>query len=173
MKKPLSLVLALLLLGCCCGLGAAAAAVGPVRVKLNSDVAGCSAADYTKFMELQSDNVTWSFFSGAPVSVSDYAGTSTSAALTAGRTYYVTCLLEAASGCALPAADDVVVTCGSGVTVLAKQIVSTDYRTADGSFAHFTGLQISAKLTVDGNVLQRVVGRLLDIVARLRAWQPY
>ncbi len=176
-RKIVSVVLALCMLGCCLILSAAAQEpVGRVSLKLNSDVAGHTDADYSAFITVVSGNVRISFHSGGPVYASDYAGTTTDEALVAGRTYYVDYLLEAEDGFALPDAvneDDIEIECGKGVTVFAKQIVVSHARTDNGFVEDFRGLRIQARVLVDGNEWQRLIGWFYDLILKIRAWSLY
>lgn len=177
-KKIISVVLALCMLGCCLMLPAAAQEpVGKIRLKLMSDVAGCTEEDYQAFITVVSGNVRCSDHNAGPVSASDYAGTPIiEEPLVAGRTYYVSYLLEAEDGYALPEAiseDDLEIECGKGVTVYAKQIVVSHARTENGFVEDFRGLRIEARVLVDGNVLQRIIGLFHDIILKIRAWSLY
>ena len=178
MKKLFALLLAVCLAAVCIPAAAAEKPVieGPIRVRINSDIAGCTSAHYTQIVELLSDNVTYEFFGSGPVSISDYAGRGEYAHVAAGRTYEITCQLAAAEGCALPdvLTDGMVqIECGKGVKVLSTQIVSADIRGEDGQPVSFRALQIRAQVVVDGTVFQRIIGWFTDIVLKIKSWQLY
>ena len=97
------MVLALVLLcGCLLLPVHAESSVGAVKLRLRSDVAGYACSDYTRFMEIVSGNVIYNTRSAGPVYASDYGGTSDHGKLVAGRTYYVSYVVQAADGYALP-----------------------------------------------------------------------
>ena len=177
MKRTFALMLVLVLLCGCLLLPAhAEAPVGAVKLRLRSDVAGYSCKDYTRFMEIVSGNVVYSTGSAGPVYASDYGGTSDDGKLVAGRTYYVSYVVQAADGYTLPdKIDDVQLSfdCGKGVSVITSQIVVGNYRTDDGTFVRSKSLRVYAELVVDGNIFQRIVGYFTDLYLKIRAWSLY
>ena len=176
MKKILSLLLAACLLGCCLLPAFAAEPVGKVSVRLNSNIAGCTRADYEQMFEIVSGNVVYSFRSSGPVSISDYAGTPEYAHMTAGRTYYLDYVLDAAEGYEFPeklADEDLEIECGEGVRVYNKSIVVGPYREENGEIVRYKGLRIQASVVVDGNVIQRIIGFFTDMILKIKAWSLY
>lgn len=176
MKKTLSVLLATCLLAACLLPAFAAAPVGKVSIRLSSDIAGCTRADYAQIFEIVSGNVVYSFHSDSPVLISDYAGTGEYAHMTAGRTYFIEYMLEAADGCELPDAfpdGDVEISCGKGVTVLAQQIVTATIRNADGEYEPFKAFCIQAKVVVDGTAIQRIIGLFTDLILKIKAWSLF
>ena len=173
MKKTLAWVLAVCLL-CCCALPAlAAGGMGAVRVQLNSDIAGLTENDTEQLIALLSGNTV---YAARCVSFSDAAGTPFSGALEAGRTYTADYVLEAAPGYTLPerlSDGDVLIETGKGVSVFSVQIVSADYRDASGAFVPYRALRISAQVVPDGNIMQRIVGFLRDLILKIRVWSLY
>ncbi len=175
-NKILSVVLAVCLV-CCCLLPAAAAnETGVIRVKLHSDIAGLTVDDAEKLVELRSPNVVYRTGAGSPVQISDYAGTAIFDAAVAGRTYYISCTLVAADGYTLPDAlsdGDLEIECGKGASVISTQIVSADIRDESGVLVPFRGLMINAEVVADGNIFQRLIGMLHDLVLKIRAWSLF
>ena len=175
MKKAFSVLLALCAV-CCCLLPAAAVEMGTIKVKLNSDLAGLTEKDVVGFIEIKSDNVVSSQQDGGPVSVADYSGTPEFGALVAGRTYFIDYALVAADGYTLPdkVEDlDVEIECGKGVTVYHTPIVSGPYRDEDGVMREYKGFRIQAKVVVDGNAFQRIIGWIHDLILKIEAWSLY
>ena len=176
-KRISSILLSLYILFCCCLLPIAAQnEIGVIRMKLNSDIAGQTYQNVDKLIELQTNNVVFSEREGGPVYISDYAGTADSGSLVAGRTYYVYYLLTAGDGYTLPdrlTDGDVEITCGKGVSVIATQIVKATMKTENGIAETFRGLQVYARVVVDGNIFQRVIGYLHDMILKIRAWSLY
>ncbi len=177
MKKLISVTLALILLcGCLLLPAGAARELGPVHVKLNSDVAGCGEAQYAQIFEILSGNVTYGQKHGEPVSISDYVGRPLEGAMEAGRTYNVSCLLDAAEGFEMPESlpeGAVTVDCGKGVTVYHIAVVYGKYRQADDSYEIYRGIRINATVVVDSSTMQRVIGWLKDTILKIRMWQLY
>ena len=177
LKKTLSVLIAGLIL-CAILLPATAAAdVGPVSVKINSNLAGKTANDVDAFIEIKSGNVVLQAIHGGPVSVSDYAGTAYfDEALVAGRTYDITYCLCAADGYELPeklADGDLEIECGKNVSVFQKSIAVSHDRNDDGSFQDDREILIRAMVLVDGNAFQRVIGWFHDLILKIKAWSLY
>lgn len=176
-RKIVSVVLVLCMLGCFMLPAAALEPVGKIRLSLSSDVAGRTEEEYQAFITVVSGNVQCSDHNAGPVSASDYAGTSIiEEPLVAGRTYFVSYLLEATDGCALPDRIedcDLEIECGKNIEVFAKQIVVSHAKTENGMVEDFRGLRIQARVLVDGNFLQRIIGLFHDIILKIRAWSLY
>ena len=175
MKKVFPVLLALCLIcGCLLPPVYAETPTGTISVRLRSDIAGCTRNDYRSLIEILSDNVVYSNgVGGDPVLIADSAGNTEYAHLAAGRTYYLHYLLEAAPGYVLPDAPDVRTSCGKGVSVTAVSVVSVNVRTDEGESLPFRGLEIQAKVVVDGNVLQRIMGFFTDLILKIKAWSLY
>ena len=176
LRKTLSLIIAGLML-CFILLPAAAADVGPVSVKINSNLAGKTENDVDAFIEIKSGNVVLRAIHGGPVSVADYAGTAYfDEALVAGRTYDITYCLCPADGYELPeklAEGDLEIECGKNVSVFQKTIAVGHDRNDDGTFNDDREIMIRAKVTVDGNAFQRVIGWFYDLILKIKAWSLY
>ena len=177
LKKTMSALLIVCLLSCCLLPAFAAQPTGEIRLKLNSEVAGCLYLNSDCFIEILSDNVILDPERDAPVSVSDYAGTVNFCPLEAGRTYYVSYELVAADGYVLPEKlneGDVKIECGKGVTVLSTQITRKSVRNDEGVIDSSRGLLIRSRIVVDSNHFwKRVFGYLYDIYLKIRAWSLY
>lgn len=175
LKKILCVLLSVLLVSLCL-LPAAAQETGVIRLRLNSDVAGCTERDVEALIEILSGNVVYTTRRTNPVSAADYGGTPDSGELKAGRSYDLHYQLSAAEGYELPEAiteDNVIIDCGKGVTVYAVQITGGSYREENGELVPHRGLQIYASVVVDGNVFQRVFGWIYDLILKARAWSLY
>ncbi|MBQ4364740.1 MAG: hypothetical protein II804_00570 [Clostridia bacterium] len=176
MKKMLSVALCLLVV-CFCLLPAFGLEdCGTISVRLNSDVAERTKNDVQALFALRSGNVTYGIRGGEPIQIADYGGTEETGRLVAGRTYTVSYTLSAADGYVLPQQLDdnnLQISCGKGVSVISRAIVSARVRTDDGSFDEIRGVRIFAKLTVDGNVFQRFIGRIHDLILKAKAWSLY
>ena len=176
LKKILSVLLAACVMSCCLLPAFAQSELGTIRVKLNSDVAGYTENDIDRFIVIQSDNVVSSQQDGGPVSVADYAGTPEFGALVAGRTYFIDYAMVAADGYTLPdKLEDVNVEieCGKGVSVYHTAIVSGPYRDETGEMHEYKGFRIQAKVVVDGNAFQRIIGVIHDLILKIEAWSLY
>ena len=176
LKKTLSVLFVICILGFCLLPAAAQMQGGPIKVKLNSNIAGLTQKDVEKLFELQSDNVEYRERSGGPILISDYAGTGVSGKLVAGRTYYIHYCMDPVEGVTLPEKltdEDISITCGKGVSVISKQITYSHVRQDDGTYEDFRGVTIYAEVVVDGNVFQRVIGWFHDLILKIRAWSLY
>ena len=176
MKKLLSFTLIFVLTLCCFTPPAAAEpACGTIRVRLNSDVAGCTEQDVDRLIELLSPQVTWYNNPIGPVSVADYVGGSFDVRMEPGREYAVTYMLQAAEGYELPAAlaeGDVEFECGKGVKVVYCKTAEMAVPNAD-KYARTRAIRIIAKVIPDCTFAQRIVGLIKDIILKIRSWQLY
>ena len=175
-KKLLCIVLSLLFAALSVSLCAASADVGVVSVKLNSDIAGKTSADVDSLIELKSGSVVLHAIHGEPVSASDYAGTPYYDAFVAGRTYYISYCLCPADGYELPdelTDENLMIECGKNVTVYSKAITESHTRNENGGFDVEKALRIQASVLVDGNVFQRIIGWINDLILKIRAWSLY
>ncbi len=176
LKKSLAVFLAVFTAFCCLLPAAALTETGRISLKLNSDIAGCTEKDVDRLVWIGSDNVVLRKRTNSPVSISDYAGTMQLGEVKAGRTYYIDYDLEAADGYVLPEklSDlDVEIECGKGVTVISAKLVSAQIRNDDGEFEEYRGVHIYARVLVDGNALQRIIGFFIDVILKIKAWSLY
>ena len=176
LKKILCVLLSVLLMSLCLLPAAAQNETGVIRVRLNSDVAGCTERDAEALIEILSGNVVYTTRRADPVSVVNYAGTPDSGELKAGRAYDLHYQLSAAEGYELPeaiTADNMIIDCGKGVDVYSVQITGGSYRDENGELVPHRGLVIYASVVVDGNLFQRVFGWFYDLLLKARAWSLY
>ena len=175
-KKTIAVLLALIAVLCCVQPAAALQKTGVIRVRLTSDISGLTENNVEKLIELKTDNVVTRVEHGGAFSIADYGGSPAPGPFVAGRTYYFHYMLQAADGYELPEAlsdGDVEIECGKGVTVINTSITYGHYRLDDGTYDDTRGLMIHAKVVVDGNAIQRVVGVIYDIILKIRAWSLY
>ena len=172
------------LLTCCllCGaltpLCAAQAETNVISLRLNSDIAGCTREDAEKLLEIRSGHVVYYSGAGGAVAIANAAGGTEGAHMDAGRTYAITYTLAAEEGYALPetlADGDVLLETGEGVTVLSCGVIELANVNVPPAFtaARTRVLRITARVRVDGTVLQRIIGLIRDLLLKLRSWQLY
>lgn len=178
MKKLISLTLILcVLLGCLALPAGAQQDAGPISLRLNSDIAGCTRMDVDKLIEIRSPQVTFYPYGDSPIFIANYAGGGEYAHMDAGRSYSITYTLVAADGYTLPdeiSDGDVIFDCGKGVDVISCKIV--EIRRPDteaGENLRTKALRIIAVVVVDGTALQRVIGWFRDIILKIRSWSLY
>ena len=176
MKKLISVLLVLSVMLCCLApLAMAEPECGTIRIRLNSNVAGCTEQDVDKLIELLSPQVTWYNNPSNPVSIANAAGGAEHAHMEAGREYAITYMLKAADGYELPAelADgDVEFECGEGVTVIYCKIAEMHVPGGD-KYARTRAIRIIAKVIPDYTFMQRIIGIIKDIILKIRSWQLY
>ena len=180
MKKLISLTLILcVLLGCLVLPAAAQDETGPISLRLNSDIAGCTRMDVDKLAEIRSPQVTWYPYGDSPIFIANYAGGGEYAHMDAGRSYSITYTLVAAEGYTLPdevSDGDVVFDCGKGVDVISCKIVEirrSDSDTAPGENPRVKALRVIAVVVVDGTAFQRIIGWFKDVIMKIKAWSLY
>ncbi len=165
MKK----IVSILLVVCCVAAlfstaALAAEPVGDVVIEFRTNVSGMTAQDYDKYISVKSGNV---YINPAYFQINNCVGNICTGKMQAGRTYDLTCVFYASSGCEFGSdfsAKDVQFICPSGCKVYSCQVAQG----ADGLV-----LCVSAQIRVDGSLLQRISGGLADRVSKLRAWSPY
>lgn len=176
LKKSISVLFAALIL-CLCLLPAVASNdTGVISVKLNSNLAGKTTDDVEAFIEIKSGNVVSRAIYGKPVSASDYAGTPYFDALVAGRSFYIDYELLPADGFELPdkiTDNNLKIECGKNVTVYSKQITESHTRNESGGFDVERSIRIEARVLVDGNAFQRIIGWFHDLILKISAWSLY
>ncbi len=177
MKKTICAVLIMCVM--LCGLVLPAAAEqddGVIRIKLNSDIAGCTKDDHSKLIEILSPQVTFYYDNSSPIHISNAAGASEEAHLDAGRSYYIIYTLDAAEGYSFPETlsdGDIEIECGKGVSLISYDIIKLSTgKTPDPSTFHPL-LRVRATVVVDGSAIQRIIGWFRDLVLRIRSWQLY
>lgn len=176
LKKSMALVLAICAALCCIMPAYGAEKSDKISVKLNSDIAGLTEKDYEKLAEIKSGNIVYSFESGLPVLIADYAGTAESGPVKAGRIYYFYYNFTAAEGYTLPDEindSTIDIQCGKGVKVIAANIVTAKKNDAKLNVVNYRGLAIYAEVKVDGNIFQRITGFIYDMILKAKAWSLY
>ena len=177
MKKAFSVLLAACLLVLCAIPAVAEDAsdptdLGVISLKLNSDVGGFTDSDFDKLIEINSGSVVCS-----NIWFYDYAGTTIlDDKIVAGRSYTADYLLSAAPGFEMPESIDdldVRIECGEGVKVINVSVTYSKIRNEDGEFEIHHNLKVFAKVLVDGSAFQRIIGRIVDIFLKIRAWSLY
>ena len=175
-RKTLSVLLALCALFCTLVPAFSAAQTGPVSIVLHGDIAGCTENDLQKLVTVESGEVIPWTHGGGPVTIAGYAGGSLQGAVEPGRTYYIDYTFEAAGGYALPeAASDgpITVACEKGVILIRADVVNM-YAAENGPRGGTVrALRISAEVTAQGSVFQRILGRIRDVIDKIRAWSLY
>ena len=145
-----------------------------ITLHLKSDLDGVKPDEYEKFADVNCDIVVFDTREGKePVYASDFAGSMYTDALKAGRTYSVYYVFIPANGYELPEKLDennLKIECDKGVTVYDCAITSDPSREQPEE-QH--AVRIFAQVKVDGNIFQRIFGRLYDIYLKIRAWSLY
>lgn len=172
MKKAISVCLALVLL--------LSAFIFPVfasektEIVLSNELAGLSWGDDAgKFAEIVSGDIVFTpVRTTEPLSVYAYNGDPYFNELKAGRTYYIDYVFSPAPGSSFPekfSDETVSVVCGEGCTLLwYDKAVGND---GNGGMTDF--LCVHTRVTVKGNTVQRIIGKLLDLLLKLRSWSLY
>ena len=178
MKKLISLTLILCVLLSCLALPAAAQdETGPISLRLNSDIAGCTRMDVDKLIEIRSPQVTFYPYGDSPIYITNYVGNGEYAHMDAGRTYGITYTLVAADGYTLPeeiSDGDVIFDCGKGVDVVYCKVVEIQNPdSAPGENVRTRALRIIANVVVDGTAFQRIIGWFKDVILKIRSWSLY
>ncbi len=170
MKKCVCLLFALVFALSFLTLPASAAVSNDVVIHLSDDLDGLTGKDYEKFAEFTSGNCSFDLLAPAgPVYFADYAGTAVDGPLTAGRTYSVYYSFVPDEG--LDAQNcELKFDCDSGVEVISFSAVR--YAKSETAPERY-GLSVFAQITVRGSFFQRVAGFILDLIAKIKAWQLY
>ena len=177
MKKTIAGILAVCMLLSLCVIFAGAKDDDTIRLRLNSDVAGCTTNDVDKMIEILSGPVEFYHDNSSPVDIANYAGGSEYAHMEAGRSYTVTYALIAKDGYTLPETlsdGDVVFECGKGVKVIYCKVIemaNTNLHPAPGEARTTRLLRVMANVVADGNALQRLIGWIRDIILKIRSFQ--
>lgn len=140
-----------------------------LSVTLRTDIAGLSYGDYEKLYEITTDEIVINTKSEAlPVFIADYAGDVYLYAMKPGRTYYIEYSFIPAEGYEFPESvslDDFKVDYSGNCDIYWCGVKTGN----NGS----RSVSINAKVVVDGNVIQRIIGRISDIIIKLRSWSLY
>ena len=181
MKKTVSVVLAAVLLLCCLLPAAAqeteSLPVGAIRLRVHSDVAGCTEKDADRLIEILSGHVVFREGGIYPVSISNVIGESENGQMAPGRQYTIIFTFVAEEGYALPdalAEGDVTFECGKGARIASCRVADFAIPGAPPrSPERLRALQIYAVVVTDSNVFQRLVGIFKDLWLKIRAWSLY
>lgn len=173
MKKIIALLLSTLTLFTACTFFASAKQTENISAIFNTDIGGLSYADYDKLCEITSDEIVFNTVSPAPpVFVADYAGNVYLYEMKPGRTYYIEYSFIAADGYELPekvGIEDFKADY-SGIC----DIYWCGIKTGNDNNGNIrNSLSVNAKVTADGTFIQRLIGRIADIILKLRAWSLY
>ncbi len=174
MKKTVSAVLAAILLLFSLLPAAAQPEADVISLRLHSDVAGCTAADAARLIEILSPQVAYRT-DGSTVRISNAAGGGEYAHMDSGRSYYIVYTLSAAPGYQLPetlSENDISIECGKGVSLISFGVVELAVPSG-GKDARERVLRIYANVVPDGSVFQRIVGFIKDVILKIRSWQLY
>jgi len=170
MKKLLCLFLAALLVCPLFVFPAFAASGDRVVIHLSDDLAGCTQQDYEKFAVITSGNCEFDTAAApGPVFAADYAGTAYEGELTAGRTYSVYYYFTPGENLN-PAECETQFDCDSGVKVISYSAVKMQQ---SENAPERTDIAVFAQVTVRGSFLQRITGMILDLIAKIKAFQLY
>lgn len=174
MKKTLCILFAALLLILplsVCGFAADGGEL--IELTLFDDIAGYDYTTPEKFLRVDSGNVVFTDLERySALQINDYVGDVYLEKLKPGRTYTFSWTFSPAEGHALPEKIDetnVVIDCANGAEVLYyNKTVGTGN---DGCPTYFFSL--TTEVTVKGNTIQMIIGRLIDVIRKILAWSPY
>ena len=157
----------------CFALTAGAAGEAAGSIYIHSDIADLTADD--REMLLTVEGLPLAFCeTGAPaVLIADAAGTQTMEKIVAGRTYTIYFTLTPVGGSVLPEKVDgstFAISCGKGASLVS--VGKVRFPQAQGQ-ENAEGVQIVAQVRADGNLWERLVGKLIDLWLKVRAWSLY
>ena len=167
MKKLLSLILALVLAASVLAFSVSAKEIENIVIEFSSDVSGLTYEDYDRIAVIKSDGLVCK-----NLQINDYVGNVYLEEMKPGRTYTYSYTFTAAEGYALPETVDesnVTFLCDDSCTVwwYGKTVGPRVDGVTQYSFS------VSAEVTVDGNLFQRIFGRIADFFRKLLSWSPY
>lgn len=173
MKKTLSVVLALIILVFSMCFPVYAQENSDVfRFSLKSNVSGLTWDDYEEFAVFDTEKLKYDTGHTNPVGIYTYAGDVYIDELKPGRTYYISHSFVAADGYEFPEEfneENMEFDCEKGCTVLWYNKT----KGYEGLYVTYDGLYIYTKVVVDGNIFQRIFGRIADWFLKIKAWSPY
>ena len=139
----------------------------------HSDIAGLTGEDYDKLADISSGNLEFRVLDGkVRVGIHDCVGTPYNGEFKPGRTYEIDYEFVAAEGYVLPkdfTGDELDFTCDKGCKVYSCRYI-------DNLPAHVPQiplLYVTTEVRVDGNLFQRIIGKIADIILEIRAWSLY
>lgn len=166
MKKILSAALAVLFICFAAFPCTAMAKQAVISALFNDELEGMSDADCRKFADLSGGDLV---MQDDRVWVYDYTNMPYFDKMKPGRTYYVEFEFLKADGCEFPeelTKENVDFRCGEH-----NEIVWYHY--AGSSKEPHKVLYVCEKVVIDGNIFQRLFGRIADFFLKVRAWSPY
>lgn len=173
MKKITALILAALCI-CFSVLPASAEETASAVITLRSDIAGVDYTQPERIAVIESDGIIFNpeaFLSC--IQITDCVGNIILEPLKAGRTYVVCLSFIAADGYTLPdelTEDNFRIECSDNCNVFICHKAFSGYR--QGA-KRDECIEIEAEIRVDGIFLQRFIGKILDILLKIRSWSPY
>ena len=173
MKKFTACLLAALCI-CFSLLPAAAEGTASAVVTLRSDIAGVDYTTPERIAVIESDSIVFNpdaFLSC--IQINDCVGNIILEPLKAGRTYVVCLSFIAADGYTLPdelTEENFRIEGSDNCNVFICHKAFSGYR--EGALRDEC-IEVEAEITVDGNLFQRIIGKILDILLKIRSWSPY
>lgn len=165
MKKALSIILALFCLLSAFSLSVFAQGNDKITVTFHNDLQGVTYQSPDKLITVDAAQLDMDSLN---VQVNDYVGNVYLDEMLPGRTYYIQYGFHPAKGFELPeelADEDLLITCEPGCSVYW-------YGITHGA-QNVRGVAFHTKVTVPGNLWQRIIGWVVDHVNKLLAWSPY
>ena len=166
------LVAALLAL-ICFVLTAAAAGEAAGSLYIHSDIANLTENDREKLLTVEELPLAFCETGAPAVLIADAAGTQTTKRIVAGRTYTICFTLVPVGGYVLPETVDnstFSVRCGKGASLVSVGKVRFPQAQDE---ANQEGVQIIAQVRADGNLWERLFGKVADLWLKVRAWSVY
>lgn len=167
MKKLLSVFMALCLLFalfCFHASAEEAVVLSELRIAFSSDLRGLTCEEQDKLCDLKTEGLT---FRDSEILISDVGGRLVTEPLKPGRTYNLHFLFVPTEGYALPEAfaeKDVHIDADDGCYIWQCTVA-----TGGGHYC----LMINEKVTVRGNLFERIFGFLYDVCLKVVSWSPY
>ncbi len=170
MKKALSVIFAaLIIVFSLAPFAAAQENEEMITLHFHSDIAGADCTELEKLVTVESGNLV---LTADNVFLSDHAGNRYYDKLKPGRNYSIYYEFAPAGGFEIP---DVLdegnyrAECDGGCTVWASLVSKGVY----GGGEEYSFILVYTEVTVDGNLFERIFGRIADWFVKLRAWSPY
>ena len=157
----------------CFALTAGAAAEAAGSIYIHSDIANLTENDREQLLTVEGLPLAFCETGAPAVLIADAAGTQTTEKIVAGRTYTLYFTLTPVGGYVLPEAVDnstFSVRCSKGASLLSVGKVRFPQAQDE---ANHEGVQIIAQVRADGNLWERLFGKLADLCLKVRAWSLY
>ena len=174
MKKVLSIFLTVVILVLPFSFAAGAKEYDSViSITLNDDIAGFDYTAPERIAVITSDNVVFEADGdSSALQINDYAGNVYLDKLRPGRTYTFSYSITPADGFTIPdTLDDtnVNITCADGARVIYYAKAQGAYKDGKPTYS----LLLYTQVTVKGTAFQRIIGRILDFILKIKAWSLY